>query len=90
FELVGVHNDRASDIEEIVIHREEARVHGIAFDIAGPAASPFQFFLTDSTNHFLRGALYFDTEVRPDSLAPVIAYAKEDIFRLVETFQWEE
>ncbi|MTB53389.1 hypothetical protein [Lewinella sp. W8] len=89
FELVGVHNSRASDIEEIVIHREENDVHGIAFDIAGPAASPFQFFLTDSTNHFLRGALYFDTTIQPDSLAPVIDYVKEDIFTIMESFRWE-
>lgn len=89
FKLMSVHNERASDIEEVVIHRDEADVHGIAFDIAGAAASPFQFFLTDTTNHFLRGALYFDTEVRPDSLAPIIAYAKEDIFRMVESFEWE-
>ena len=89
FKLVGVHNERASDIEEIVIHHDEARVHGIAFDIAGPAASPFQFFLTDSTDHFLRGALYFDAVVNPDSLRPVVAYAKEDIFRMVEGFGWE-
>lgn len=89
FKLVGVHNERASDIEEIVLHRDEAGVHGIAFDIAGPAASPFQFFLTDSTDNFIRGALYFDAKVNPDSLQPVIEYAKEDIFRLVETFEWE-
>jgi gliding motility-associated lipoprotein GldD len=89
FELVGVHNQRASDIEEIVIHRNEADVHGVAFDIAGPAASPFQFFLTDTTNHFLRGALYFDTRVNPDSLAPVVEYVKEDIFRIIETLEWE-
>jgi gliding motility-associated lipoprotein GldD len=89
FELVGVHNSRASDIEEIVIHRDDNDVHGIAFDIAGPAASPFQFFLTDSTNHFLRAALYFDTTIQPDSLAPVIEYVKEDIFTIVESFQWE-
>ena len=89
FQLVGVHNQRASDVEEIVIHRAEADVHGIAFDIAGPAASPFQFFLTDSTEHFVRGALYFDTQVNPDSLAPVTAFVKEDIFRLVETFSWK-
>jgi gliding motility-associated lipoprotein GldD len=90
FKLMNVHNKRASDIQEIAIHRDDADVHGVAFDIAGAAASPFQFFLTDSTNHFLRGALYFDAEVRPDSLAPIIAYAKEDIFRMVETFKWEE
>lgn len=89
FQLVGVHNQRASDIEEIVIHRDSADVHGIAFDIAGPAASPFQFFLTDTTNHFLRGALYFETQVNPDSLAPVIDYVKEDIFKIVETLSWE-
>ena len=90
FELVGVHNERASDIEEITIHRGEANVHGVAFNITGPAASPFQFFLTDSTTHFLRGALYFDAEVRPDSIAPVVAYVKEDIFRLVESFEWKD
>ena len=89
FELVGVHNDRASMIEEVAIHREAAGVHGVAFDIAGPAASPFQFFLTDSTDNFLRGALYFDTVINPDSIAPVVAYVKEDIFRLVESFAWE-
>lgn len=89
FELVGVHNQRASDIEEIVIHRDSARVHGVAFDIAGPAASPFQFFLTDTTDHFLRGALYFETRVNPDSLAPVVAYVKEDIYRIIETLEWE-
>ncbi|CAH1002394.1 hypothetical protein LEM8419_03290 [Neolewinella maritima] len=89
FELVGVHNQRASSIEEIVIHRDAARVHGVAFDIAGPAASPFQFFLTDSTEHFLRGALYFETQPNPDSLAPVIDYVKEDIFRIVETLAWQ-
>lgn len=88
FELVGVHNQRASDIREIVIHRDTADVHGIAFDIAGPAASPFQFFLTDTTDHFLRGALYFDTRVDPDSLAPVVSYVKEDIFRIVESLEW--
>ena len=89
FELVGVHNQRASSIKEIVIHRDSARVHGVAFDIAGPAASPFQFFLTDSTEHFLRGALYFETQPNPDSLGPVIDYVKEDIFRIVETLEWK-
>ncbi|WP_157976052.1 hypothetical protein [Lewinella sp. IMCC34191] len=90
FQLVGVHNQRASNIEESVIHRDAADVHGVAFDIAGPAASPFQFFLTDTTDHFLRGALYFDTRVDPDSLAPVVEYVKEDIFRIVESLEWKE
>ena len=90
FELVGVHNQRASHIDEIVIHRDDADVHGIAFDIAGPAASPYQFFLTDSTRHFLRGALYFEAKVDPDSLAPVVQYVKEDIGRIVESLRWTD
>ena len=90
FELVGVHNQRASNIEEIVIHRDDADVHGIAFDIAGPAASPYQFFLTDTSRHFLRGALYFDTKVDPDSLAPVVSYVKEDIGRIVKSLRWND
>jgi gliding motility-associated lipoprotein GldD len=90
FKLTGKHMERASNIEEIVINRADANVHGVAFDVTGPAASPFQFFLTDSTNHFLRGALYFDAVVNPDSLAPIIAFAKEDVFRLMESFEWVE
>ncbi|MEO0628777.1 MAG: hypothetical protein AAFY91_17410, partial [Bacteroidota bacterium] len=61
----------------------------MAFDIEGEAASPFQFFVTDSTNHFVRGALYFNTQARPDSLAPVVAYVKEDIYKMLETFEWQ-
>jgi hypothetical protein len=49
-----------------------------------------QFFLTDKKNHFFRAALYFNTQVRPDSLAPIYEFVKEDVFKLIETFEWEE
>ncbi|MEL6972389.1 MAG: hypothetical protein AAFO02_19640, partial [Bacteroidota bacterium] len=64
-------------------------VSGIAFDIDGPAASPFQFFLTDSTQHYVRGSLYFNTKTRADSLAPVIDFVRTDILHLIETFEWK-
>ena len=48
-----------------------------------------QFYLTDSTNHFLRGALYFNTEVN-DSIAPVSIFLKDDIKHLIESFRWIE
>lgn len=88
FKLADWHNKRANYIEEVVIQKENG-VSGIAFDIDGPSASPFQFFLTDSTHHFVRGALYFNTEVRADSLAPIIEFVEEDIIHLFETFEWE-
>lgn len=89
FELAGKHNMRADYIEERPIERP-GNVKGFAFDIEGAAASPFQFFVTDSTRHFLRASLYFNTQARPDSLAPVYDFVKKDIEHLIQTFSWKE
>lgn len=59
------------------------------FEMTGPAATPFQFFITDSTSHFMRGALYFNTQVRPDSLMPVYDFVKIDVDRLIKTFKFK-
>ena len=90
FELADWHNKRANYIDELRINRPEAKVSGIAFEMKGASASPYQFFVTDSLNHFVRAALYFNTQSRPDSLAPVIQFVKEDIVHLLETFQWQQ
>jgi gliding motility-associated lipoprotein GldD len=90
FELADWHNKRANYIDELRINRPEAKVSGIAFEMKGASASPYQFFVTDSTNHFVRAALYFNTQARPDSLAPVVQFVKEDIVHLLETFQWQQ
>ncbi len=89
FEMADVHQKRANSIDEIRISKPGG-VGGLAFDIKGPAASPYQFFLTDSSKHFLRAALYFNTQARPDSLAPIVEFVKEDISHLIETFEWSE
>jgi gliding motility-associated lipoprotein GldD len=89
FTMTQKHNIKASYIEETPIHRPADRVHGLIFEVEGPAASAYQFFLTDSTEHFLRGALYFNTQARPDSLAPVIDFVKQDLTRMVETLRWK-
>ena len=62
---------------------------GIRFDFEGPAASPIQFFVSDTSHHFLKGALYFNTRVNVDSLAPVTQFVKQDINRMLQTFKWE-
>jgi hypothetical protein len=48
-----------------------------------------QFFLTDTNHHFLRGALYFNSEPNTDSMAPVVKFVKEDMNRMIKTFQWK-
>ncbi|MDR2937387.1 MAG: gliding motility lipoprotein GldD, partial [Prevotellaceae bacterium] len=63
--------------------------HGYIYEIGGNAASNAQFYVTDSTRHFLRGSLYFNTHPNVDSLQPVIEYITEDIYHLIETTKWQ-
>lgn len=89
FNLANKHNVRADYIEEVRVLNPNG-VGGFAFDIKGPAASPFQFFLTDSTQHFIRASLYFNTQVRQDSMAPVYEFVIADVMKMIETFEWED
>lgn len=58
------------------------------FHVQGNVASNIQFFVTDSTHHFLRGALMFRTNPNKDSLAPVLAFIEQDIKHLMQTLTW--
>jgi gliding motility-associated lipoprotein GldD len=87
--LAYKHTIRADAIKETVYSNPGARVYGILYDIKGNAASSLQFYLTDSIRHFLRGSLYFNVEPDKDSLAPVIAYFREDIVHMIESFEWK-
>ncbi|MDL2264787.1 gliding motility protein GldD [Parabacteroides sp. OttesenSCG-928-G21] len=80
---------RESDIIENEYVDAENKVYATLFEIEGNAASPVQFFITDSTTHFFRGALYFETKLNTDSLMPVINYVTYDIIHLIETFYWK-
>ncbi len=61
---------------------------GIYFSLSGNTATANQFFLTDSTRHFLRGALYFDATPNEDSLGIVNDFLKKDLQHLINTLQW--
>lgn len=83
------HTIKADAIDESMFVNEEDDVYGVLYDISGNSASAIQFYLTDSSRHFFRGALYFNVHPNKDSLAPVVDYFREDIFHLIETFDWE-
>ncbi len=87
--LVYKHVIKAQDIKENLVLNNEDRVFGTYYQIEGNAASGSQFYLTDSVNHFLRGALYFNVEPNYDSIAPVQAFIKADIEHLIESFKWK-
>jgi len=87
--LATRHQVKASGMPETPIRRDSAKVYGLLFEIEGNAASSLQFYVTDSTHHFLRGALYFYTHPNYDSLAPVIAFLKKDVERMITTLKWK-
>lgn len=64
-------------------------VEGIYFSLGGNTATANQFFLTDSSKHFLRGALYFDAAPNADSLGVVNDFLKKDLLHLINTLKWK-
>lgn len=67
----------------------DTKVYGAFYEVIGNAASQAQFYVTDSTEHFLTGSLYFYTKPNYDSIYPAAAYLQEDIKRIMETLQWK-
>jgi gliding motility-associated lipoprotein GldD len=83
------HVDVSTGINDSLM-RTPNGVEGIYFSLGGNTATANQFFLTDSTKHFLRGALYFDATPNEDSLGIVNEFLKKDLLHLINTLRWKE
>lgn len=88
YTLTAKHQIKASAIDEIITKTPSGKTAVIA-ELEGEVPSQFQFTVTDSTENFLRGALYFNTKVANDSLAPAIEFMKKDIMHLINTLSWK-
>jgi len=88
YKLTNKHVIRADYIDDFRIGNKKG-AHGLMYEVGGNAASPIQFFLSDSTQHFLRGALYFNHTPNIDSIGPAVKFLKEDILHLVGTLEWK-
>ena len=88
FTITEKHNSKANYRQEQVLRSEEKNLSGLLFEVDGQVASPIQFFLTDSTKHFFRASLYFNSKVNQDSIKPVLQFVKKDIIQMIETFEW--
>ena len=84
------HTVKADAISESLYQDSDRSIYGILYELKGNTASNVQFVVSDSVTHFLRGALYFNSNPNKDSIAPVVNYINEDIIRLVETLKWEK
>ncbi len=87
--LAYKHAVKADGIDEQIITSADGKASGIMYLISGNAASSIQFYLTDSTSHFMRGALYFNCPPQSDSLQPVISFCEKDIEHLIQTLKWK-
>jgi gliding motility-associated lipoprotein GldD len=89
--LVDKHIPKANAIAQRQFINKQEKVYGLVYDIKGSdAASACQFYLTDSTSKFVRGALYFNLVPNNDSLAPVITFLKDDIEHMINSFRWKK
>ncbi|RMG76258.1 MAG: gliding motility lipoprotein GldD [Bacteroidetes bacterium] len=87
--LAYKHTIKANDIEEVLIKHPENKVYGIKYILKGDVASYLQFYATDSTSRFIRGALYFNYQSDYDSLSPVIDYISQDTDTFLSTLRWK-
>ena len=78
-QLTYEHQIKATRIDRILVENDASDVYGLKYRLDGDVASYVQFYLTDSTDNFVRGALYFDSYVNADSLRPVVEYMDKDI-----------
>jgi gliding motility-associated lipoprotein GldD len=87
YTLTSKHQIKAYAINELITTTPSGKTAVIA-ELEGEVPSQFQFTMTDSSKNFIRGALYFNTKVKNDSLAPAIEYMKNDIMHLINTLEW--
>jgi gliding motility-associated lipoprotein GldD len=87
--LAAKHMVKASGMEEMEFVGKNGSISHI-YSIGGEVPSQCQFYSHDNANHFLRGALYFQTAKKNDSLRPVIDYVVKDLNHLLNTLEWGE
>lgn len=88
FRMAYEHSSIASSIQEFPVMKN-GQEQGMVFKLKGPVASPYQFYLTDTIHHFLRGSLYFNSHPNPDSIAPLLRHLWVDMDTLIQSIHWE-
>lgn len=83
------HRIKSEGIHEEYIERFDDKVEGMIFDLDGNVALNNLFFVTDTTDHYFIGQLYFNVVPNYDSLKPAIEFIRNDIRHLTQTFDWK-
>ena len=88
YNLTYKNDVKAYSIDDSLMHTPN-NISGTFFKVTGNVATAKQFFLSDTTKHFLRGALYFDATPNEDSLRPINDFLQEDLKHLINTLRWK-
>jgi gliding motility-associated lipoprotein GldD len=88
YTLTSKQQIKANAIDELILRTPSGKTAVVA-EISGEVPSQFQFTMTDSSKNFLRGALYFNTKVQNDSLAPAIDFMKKEVLHFINTLEWK-
>ena len=86
---IETHSTMANSVKIKDYSLKEKNIFGRIFDLSGDVASPYQFYLTDSTNNIISGLVYFNIKPNYDSILPAINYIENDIIHLIESFDWK-
>jgi gliding motility-associated lipoprotein GldD len=87
--LTYEHVIKADDILEQPYLNPSKKVYGMFYRVDGNAATNSQFYVTDSTKHFVTGSVYFYAKPNFDSIMPAASYVRNDMQRLMETLKWK-
>ncbi|WP_194766629.1 gliding motility lipoprotein GldD [Tamlana sp. I1] len=83
------HTIKADEIPVTAYLNKQRKVYGAFAEVKGNVASPAQFYVTDSVQHFLTGSLYFYAKPNYDSILPAAQYIEKDIKHIMETVTWK-
>lgn len=89
-QMMSVHFNMSSGIQESNYADFENKIFADSYTLKGNTiASTYQFWATDSVNHFVRGAFYINGNPNYDSLEPVYKFIQQDIIHFIETLRWK-
>jgi len=86
--LTFEHTIKADEIPVDIYENNVRRVYGKFSEVKGNVASPAQFYVTDSINHFITGSLYFKAKPNYDSILPAAHFLQKDMKHIMETVAW--
>lgn len=88
--LTEKHNLKAAGRRTNFYKTDNKDISVISYTVEGDVASPYHFVVTDSLQHAVWGSLYFYSKPNEDSMAPVIDFVRQDIDKIIQSFEWQE